>query len=70
MGTNAKLFNPIYLYFQKRKTDGSKCFVDILFEEQRTALEEGDEVIFTDERIKSTILETVIGGKFIRIESW
>ena len=68
MGTkiNAKLFDPTYLYFQKRKTDGRTCFVDILFEEQMSALEGGKEVIFTDERIKSSILETVIAGKFLR----
>ena len=43
--------------------DGPKCLVDALLQEQAASLEEGKEVIFTDERIKSTIIETVFSGK-------
>jgi hypothetical protein len=38
--------------------------VDFLLEEQRKTIEEGKEVIFTDERIISNILETVVAGKW------
>jgi hypothetical protein len=38
--------------------------VDFLLEEQRKTIEEGKEVIFTDERIISNILEKVASGKF------
>ena len=45
--------------------DGPKCLVDSLIEEKASSLEEGKEVIFTDERIKSTIIETVFVGKTV-----
>jgi hypothetical protein len=37
--------------------------VDFLLEEQKKAIEEGKEVIFTDERIICNILDTVLAGK-------
>ena len=49
---------------------GPKCLVDALLEEQASSLEEGKEVIFTDERIKTTIIETVFTGKTISQHSY
>ncbi|XP_060554489.1 cytochrome P450 2C31-like [Ruditapes philippinarum] len=52
-------------FFKSRKnnaTGSSEGLVDYLLDEQRKTIEEGKEVIFTDERIISNILETVGAG--------
>ncbi|XP_045173890.2 cytochrome P450 2A7-like [Mercenaria mercenaria] len=52
-------------FFRKRKNKvdgGPKGLADFLIEEQRQSIEQGKEVIFTDERIISNILETVAAG--------
>ncbi|XP_045160235.2 cytochrome P450 2A6-like [Mercenaria mercenaria] len=52
-------------FFRKRKDKMNGCskgLVDFLIEDQRQSIEQGQEVIFTDERIIFTVLETVAAG--------